>query len=102
MDDPWIAAAAGVVVAAISAAIAWLGLRYSARHPRLLLAAVLGGTMVRLVLVAAVSILLLWTTDVHHSGYVGGLVVAYLVFLGVEIAYVARTASRRDGADEGE
>ena len=94
MQDPWIAAAAGVVVAAVSAAIAWAGLRLGARHPRALVAAILGGTAVRLLLVAAVSLLLLWFTDTHRTGYAAGLVVAYVVFLALEVALVARGAGR--------
>ena len=95
MQDPWIAAAAGALVAAASAAIAWMGLRLGARNPRALVAAILGGTVVRLLLVAAVSILLLWFTETDRAGYAAGLVVSYLVFLVLEVALVARGAGRR-------
>ena len=94
MQDPWIAATAGVLVAAASAVIAWIGLRVGARHPRALVAAILGGTAVRLMLVAAVSLLLLWFTDTHRTGYAVGLVAAYLVFLVLEVVLVARAAGR--------
>ncbi len=95
MQDPWIAAAAGVLVAAASAVIAWVGLRLGARHPRALVVAILGGTVARLMLVAAVSLILLWFTDTHRTGYAAGLIVAYLVFLGLEVVLVARGAGRR-------
>ena len=95
MQDPWIAAAAGVLVAAASAAIAWVGLRLGARHPRALVVAILGGTVARLVLVAAASLILLWFTDTHRTGYAAGLIVAYLVFLVLEVVLVARGAGRR-------
>ena len=94
MQDPWIAAAAGALVAAASAAIAWVGLRLGGRNPRALVVVILGGTVVRLLLVASVSILLLWFTDTHRTGYAAGLVVAYLVFLALEVVVVARRAGR--------
>ncbi len=94
MQDPWIAAAAGVLVAAASAVIAWIGLRLGARNPRALVVAILGGTAARLLLVAAVSLVLLWFTDTHRTGYAAGLIVAYLVFLALEVALVARGAGR--------
>ena len=95
MQDPWIAAAAGVAVAAASAAIAWVGLRLGGRNPRALVVAILGGTAARLLLVAAASLLLLWFTETHRTGYAAGLVVAYLVFLALEVVLVARRAGRR-------
>ena len=95
MQDPWIAALAGAAVAAASAAIAWAGLRLGARSPRVLAAVILGGTLARLLLVAAVSLLLLWFTDTHRAGYAAGLVAAYLLFLALEVALVARGAGRR-------
>lgn len=95
MQDPWIAAAAGVAVAAASAAIAWVGLRLGGRNQRTLVVVILGGTAARLLLVAAVSILLLWFTETHPTGYLAGLVAAYLVFLALEVVLVARGAGRR-------
>lgn len=94
MSDPWVAALAGVAVAAASALISWAGLRLTARRPGLVVAAVLGGTMVRLLLVAAASIGLLWFADAHPTGYAAGLVLAYLAFLAAEILFVARGAFR--------
>lgn len=93
LQDAWIAAAAGVAVAGVSALIAWAGLRWSMRRPGTMMIAVLGGTMVRLVLVGGVSILLLFYNDVHQAGYAAGLISAYLIFLGVEIAIVARSGT---------
>jgi len=93
LQDAWIAAAAGVAVAGVSALIAWAGLRWSMRRPGTMMVAVLGGTMVRLVLVGGVSIILLFFSDVHPTGYAAGLISAYLVFLGVEIVIVARSGS---------
>ena len=95
MQDPWTAAAIGAAVAAASAAIAWMGLRFGARSPRTLVAVILGGTLARLLLVAAVSILLLWYTETHRTGYAAGLAVAYLLFLALEVVLVARGAGRR-------
>jgi hypothetical protein len=102
MEHPWAGAGAGVAVAAVSAAIAWLGLRYSARHPRALMVTILGGTMARLLLVAAASILLLWFTEIHKTGYAAGLIVAYLLFLALEVVLIARGAGRRGPPAEGD
>ncbi|MDA0335246.1 MAG: hypothetical protein O2782_08795 [bacterium] len=95
LQDAWIAAAVGVAVAGTSALIAWAGLRWSMHRPGTMMVAVLGGTMVRLVLVGGASVLLLLYSDVHQVGYAAGLIAAYLVFLGIEIALVARSAGRK-------
>jgi len=109
LQQVWVAVATGIAVAGVSALIAWFGLRWSARRPGTMMVAVLGGTLVRLVLVGGVSVLLLLFTDVHHIGYAVGLIGAYLVFLGIEVALVARSANRRrplagpdGGVDKGE
>jgi hypothetical protein len=96
LQDVWGAALAGIAVAGVSALIAWAGLRWSMRRPGTMMIAVLGGTMVRLVLVGGVSIIVLLYNDVHQAGYLAGLIGAYLTFLGVEIAIVARSA-RQNG-----
>ena len=93
--NPYVAAAVGAAIAGVSAVIAWLGLRWSAQRPGLLVAAVLGGTLVRLFLVAGVTGLLLALTEIHTTGYALGLILFYLLFLGVEIALVARSARGR-------
>ena len=54
-----------------------------------------GGTLVRLFLVAGVTGLLLALTEIHTTGYALGLILFYLLFLGVEIALVARSARGR-------
>ena len=96
LQNAWIAATTGVAVATASAAIAWAGLRWSMRQPGTMMVAILGGTMIRLLLVAGVSIVLLLFNDVHTAGYASGLLGAYLLFLGVEIVFVARSAGRGD------
>ena len=69
LQEAWVAAAVGIAVAGVSALIAWFALRWSARRPGTMMIAVLGGTMVRLLLVAGVSILLLLFKEVHITGY---------------------------------
>lgn len=97
LNDPWIAAAAGVAVSAVSAAMAWAGVRLAGRRATTMMLAILGGTLVRLVFVAGASILLLSALQVHAVGYAAGLIVTYLLFLGIEIALVAR-AGRGDAS----
>lgn len=94
LQDAWMAALVGIAVAAVSAVIAWAGLRWSMRQPDTMMVAILGGTMIRLLLVGGVSIILLMFNDVHTAGYASGLFGAYLLFLGVEIVFIARSAGR--------
>ena len=93
MSEPWVAALCGFAVATASAGIAWLGLRWSESNPRLMMAAVLGGTLARLVLVGIASVLLLFFTSVDSTVYVIALATCYLLFLGVEIFLIARRAA---------
>ncbi|MBT3345765.1 MAG: hypothetical protein HOH74_13770 [Gemmatimonadetes bacterium] len=98
MSQPWVAALCGFAVAAASALIAWLGLRWSESNPRLMIAAVLGGTLVRMVMVGAVSVLLLLFTSIDSTIYVVTLAVCYLLFLGVEIYLIASRAKGASGS----
>lgn len=100
VSQPWVAVLCGFLVAAISAFIAWLGLRWTASRPGLMIAAVLGGTMVRLVLVGAGSIALLLSTSVNPTIYMISLAICYLVFLGGEIYLVVRRASGAGPVEE--
>ncbi len=101
LQQAWIAVVTGVAVAGVSALIAWFGLRWSARRPGTMMVAVLGGTMIRLLLVGGVSILLLLFTQVHSTGYAAGLICAYLAFLGIEVVFVVR-ARQKDPTNAGE
>ena len=98
LENGWIAALIGIVIAGVSAVIAWLGLRWSGTRPHAMMIAVLGGTMIRLLLVSGVSVLLLLSTPIHVTGYAVGLIVAYLVFLGVEVVLVARASDQKKAA----
>jgi len=91
--ETWVAVLCGIGVAAASAVIAWLGLRWSADRPNLMVAAVLGGTLVRLMLVVGCSVFLLGFTDMEPLPYATALIVSYLGFLAVEIFLIIR---RRD------
>ena len=90
MGESWVAVLCGIGVAAISAGIALLGLRWSAARPGLIVAAVLGGTIIRLLMVIGCSVLLLGFTDVNPLVYATSLIISYLGFLGVEIFMVIR------------
>lgn len=92
--NAWVAAGLGVAVSVVSALIAWLGIRFSARRPGLMFVAVFGGTLLRLVFVGGASVLLLHFYEVHTAGYAVGLIASYLLFLGMEIAIIARSAGR--------
>lgn len=98
LENGWVAALTGVAIAAASALIAWMGLRWTEGRPKTMMIAVLGGTMIRLVLVGGVSVLLLLSTPIHVRGYAAGLIVAYLVFLGLEVTLVARAANQKKTA----
>ena len=88
--EPWVAVLCGIGVAAASALIALLGLRWSASRPGLVVAAVLGGTLVRLLLVIGCSVFLLGFTNVAPLAYATSLIVSYLGFLGIEIFLILR------------
>lgn len=94
MSEPWVAALCGFGVAAVSACIAWLSLRWSATRPGLAVAAVLGGTLIRLVLVGAASVLLLLLTTIDSTTYITSLAAFYLAFLGAEIYLIARRSNK--------
>ncbi len=95
--ETWVAMLCGIGVSAASAVIAWLGLRWSASRPRLIIAAVLGGTLVRLMLVVGCSVLLLGLTDMAPVPYATALIVSYLGFLASEIFLIIRRRDTQTG-----
>ncbi len=92
----WEAVIAGVAVATVNGLAAWLLIRWAfERDNQLFVLAVLGGMGVRLALVGAVSVGVFKFTQLPAGAYLGGLIVAVLVFQVLEIAWLLR---RRAGA----
>ncbi len=92
----WEGVIAGVAVAAANGLAAWLLIRWAfERDNQIFVLAVLGGMGVRLALVVAVSVGVFTFTRLPAGAYLGGLIVAFLVFQVLEIALLLR---RRAGA----
>ena len=98
---------AGLAVAVISGVVAAVALRWSLnKGMQILMIAIFGGMILRLLMVAVCSALILKLTPVDPKGYGASLVLAYLLFLTIEILYVMKKkvdkAERKwqDGAGE--
>ncbi len=86
---------AGVAVAAANGLAAWLLIRWAfERDNQIFVLAVLGGMGVRLALVVAVSVAVFKFTQLPAGAYLGGLIVAFLVFQVLEIALLLRRRTR--------
>lgn len=92
----WEGVIAGVAVASLNGLAAWMLIRWAFdRDNQLFVLAVLGGMGVRMALVVAVSVGVFKFTPLPAGAYLGGLIVAFLVFQVLEIALLLR---RRAGA----
>ena len=82
---------AGLVVAVINGVVAAVALRWSLnKSVQILMIAIFGGRILRLLMVAVCSALILKLTPVDPKGYGASLVLAYLLFLTLEILYVMK------------
>lgn len=83
----WEGVIAGVAVAGANGLAAWLLIRWAFdRDNQIFVLAVLGGMGVRLALVGAISVGVFKFTQLHAGAYLGGLIVAFLIFQVLEIA----------------
>ena len=90
----------GLLVGAITGCIALLALRWAyAKGSQAFMMAFMGGMVVRLLIVAVASFVILSSTDTHPQSYVVSMLVAYLFFLGLEIYYAIAKNSLQKRAD---
>ncbi len=84
----------GLLVGASTGCIALLALRWAyAKGNQAFMMAFMGGMVVRLLLVAVTSFVILSSTDTHPQSYTVSMLVAYLFFLGLEVYYaIAKNA----------
>jgi hypothetical protein len=81
----WEGIIAGFGVAGLHAAVAWMATRWGLRQSDKVLAmVVMVGMFARLVLIAAVSVVIMKFTEVPLGWYVGALIVGFLVFQFME------------------
>ncbi len=94
----WDGVLAGSAVATLTGGLALVALRWSyGRGNQAFMVAFLAGMLVRLVLVAVLSALVLSFTKIHKTSYIVSLIVVYLLFLGLEIFYaLVKNAERAD------
>ena len=82
---------AGLVVAGINGALAAAALSWGLhKGMQVFMIAIFGGMILRLMLVAVCSVLVLKLTPVDPKGYAASLVAAYLFFLVLEMLYVLK------------
>ena len=82
---------AGLVVAVINGAVAAVALHWGLnKGMQILMIAIFGGMILRLLMVAVCSALILKLTPVDPKGYAASLIIAYLLFLMLEILYVMK------------
>ena len=98
----WAGVVLGLLLAAANAVAALVVLRLALRRsaPRSV-HLVLGGMVVRLLLVGAATLVVLIFTQVHRIGFSAALLAGYLVFLGIEVAYLQRFGARPREAGAG-
>lgn len=94
----WDGVLAGSAVATLTGGLALVALRWSYnRGNQVFMVAFMGGMIVRLVIVAALSALVLSFTAIDPISYVVSLIVVYLLFLGLEIFYaLLKNAEKAD------
>jgi len=95
----WDGVLAGSAVATLTGGLALVALHWSYnRGNQAFMVVFMGGMIVRLVAVAALSALVLSFTSIHPMSYVVSLIVVYLLFLGLEIFYaLLKNAEKADG-----
>ena len=90
----------GLLVGSSTGCIALLALRWAyAKGNQAFMMAFMGGMVVRLLIVAVASFVILSSTDTHPQSYVVSMLVAYLFFLGLEIYYAIAKNSLQKRAD---
>ncbi len=84
----------GLLVGSSTGCIALLALRWAyAKGNQEFMMAFMGGMVVRLLIVAVASFVILSSTDTHLQSYIVSMLVTYLFFLGLEVYYaIAKNA----------
>lgn len=96
----WDGTILGLLVGASTGCLALLALRWSHdKGNQAFLMAFMGGMVIRLLLVAVASVVILSFTDTHVQSYIVSMLVTYLVFLGLEIYYALAKNAERKRAD---
>ena len=92
----------GLLVGASTGCIALLALRWAyAKGNQTFMMAFMGGIVVRLLIVAVASFVILSSTDTHPHSYIISMLVAYLFFLGLEVYYaIVKNASHKRADSE--
>ena len=97
----WEGLIAGAAVAFGNGLVAWGLIQWSfEKSPQLFVQAVLGGMVLRLLLVGVCSVALFKFTAIHTGAYIGGLVAVYLVVQAAEIALLLRKKHQRSRPSE--
>ena len=92
----WEGLIAGAAVAFGNGLVAWWLIQWSfEKSPQLFVQAVLGGMVLRLVLVGLCSVALFKFTAIHTRAYIGGLVAVYLMVQAAEIILLLRQKHQR-------
>ena len=91
----WDSIAAGLAVAGVNGALALAAIRWGwGKGMQTFVIAFFGGMIARLIAVAVLSVAVLRWAEIHAESYFVALVVAYLLFLAVEIFYVLKLQGR--------
>ncbi len=87
----------GLLVGACTGCIALFALRWAHdKGNQAFMMVFMGGMVVRLLIVAVASFVILSSTDTHPQSYIVSMLVTYLVFLGIEIYYaIAKNALQK-------
>ncbi|MBI2504385.1 MAG: hypothetical protein HYW07_14270 [Candidatus Latescibacteria bacterium] len=92
----WEGLIAGAAVALGNGLVAWGLIQWSfEKSPQLFVQAVLGGMVLRLVMVGSCSVALFKFTAIDIGAYIGGLVAVYLLVQAAEIALLLRRKHQR-------
>ncbi len=87
----WEGIALGCLVGGGTGATTLLFLRWGlSKSFQMMLSIFMCGMLLRLIVVALVTILVLTQTTIPPGPYVGSMVVLYLIFLGLEITFILR------------
>ena len=87
----WEGIALGVLVGGGTGATTLLFLRWGlSKSFQMMLSIFMCGMLLRLILIALVTSLILTQTSIPRGPYIGSMIVSYLIFLGFEIVFILR------------
>ncbi len=100
MTVSWDGIGLGIAVGALTGCLALLALRWSeGKGHQAFMMAFMGGMLIRLLLVAVASVVVLSFTDTHAPSYIIAMLCTYLLFLGIEIYYALSKNAQRKHPD---